>query len=234
MIKLFVRHCHFSEVSQHKNRLAGFSRQKCFENLLKTIDSRVEGTILLDTFFPQEKRHFVFEQSRFPVVEIKEGTEAGSFLRLLDHTASLPFQPGDIIYFLEDDYLHRDGWIDILLEGFSIPDVSYVTLYDHRDKYSDYPDLTSQIFHTDSCHWRTTPSTTNTFAMRFKTLLHDLKYHRRFSKKRKITEDHAKFQALEHRGARIVSSIPGWSTHVEEGLTSPCTDWETFFKNDSP
>ncbi|MGH7890197.1 MAG: hypothetical protein ACRENF_06570 [Thermodesulfobacteriota bacterium] len=235
-IELFVRHCNFSEVSQHKNRLSGFSRQKCHENLLSTLDDkRANVTFLLDTFHPSNKSHFILEQSKFPVIEIKEGTETGSFLRLLDHVASLKLDPATIVYFLEDDYLHREGWIDVLLEGFSIPGASYVTLYDHRDKYSlsIYNELTSKIFHTASCHWRTTPSTTNTYAMRYRTLMEHLPIHRQFSTGRKISADHEKFLELGRQGAVLISSLPGWSTHIEADLTSPCTDWEMFFKKKS-
>ncbi len=235
-IEFFVRHCNFSEVSQHKNRIEGFSRQKCFENLLSTLDrKRVNVTFLLDTFYPGEK-HFILNQTDFPVIEIKEGTEAGSFLRLLDHAASLKLKPETIVYFLEDDYLHREGWIDILLEGFSIPEASYVTLYDHQDKYflPAYKDLTSKIFHTSSCHWRTTPSTTNTYAMRYRTLMEHLPIHRQFSLNRKISADHEKFLELGKQGATLISSIPGWSTHVESNLVSPCIDWKLFFQKKDP
>jgi hypothetical protein len=231
-IELFVRHCHFSEVSQHKNRLPGFSRQKCFENLLATLDrKRVNVTFLLDTFYPSEQKHFILNQTEFPVIEIKEGTETGSFLRLLDHVTSLKLDPSTIVYFLEDDYLHREGWIDVLHEGFSIPDASYLTLYDHRDKYflPLYKELASKIFLTSSCHWRTTPSTTNTYAMKYETLLRDLPTHQKFSEGRKISADHEKFLELGRQGATLISPIPGWSTHVEEKLTSPCVDWEILF-----
>jgi hypothetical protein len=231
-IEIFVRHCHFSDVSPHKNRLSGFSRQKCFENLLATLDpKKANATFLLDTFHPSEKKHFVLEQSDYPVLEIKEGTETGSFLRLLDHVTSLKLDPETIVYFLEDDYLHREGWADILLEGFTLPEASYVTLFDHCDKYilPQYKDLSSKIFHTASCHWRTTPSTTNTYAMKFKTFLDHLPIHRQFSLDRKITADHEKFLELGRQGAVLISSLPGWSTHIEAGLASPCTDWEIFF-----
>jgi hypothetical protein len=232
-IELFVRHCHFSEVSQHKNRLPNFSRQKCFENLLSTLDrKRVNVTFLLDTFYPTDKKHFVLDQSEFPVIEIKEGTETGSFLRLLDHVVSRNLDPSTIVYFLEDDYLHRAGWIDVLLEGFTIPDASYVTLYDHRDKYflPLYKELASKLFLTPSCHWRTTPSTTNTYAMKVQTLLTHLPIHRQFSEGRKISADHEKFLELGRQEATLISPIPGWSTHVEDKLTSPCIDWESLLK----
>lgn len=232
-IELFVRHCHFSEISSHKIRFPHFSREKCFENLVKTADlKRVNITLLLDTFYPMEKPHFIREQSAFPVIEIKEGTEAGSFLRLLDLVSSLRLAPDTIVYFLEDDYLHREGWVDILLEGFSLKQASYVTLFDHRDKYfhPTYQDLQSQIFHTESCHWRTTPSTTNTYAMRYRTLLEHLPIHRQFSENRKISADHDKFLALGKMGAQLISPIPGWSTHVESDFASPCVSWELLLK----
>lgn len=231
-IQLFVRHCHFSDVSQHKNRIPGFSRQKCHANLLETVDlKRVDITFLLDTFYPSSSPHFITQQSRFPVVEIKEGNEAGSFLRLLDYVISLKLNPEAIVYFLEDDYLHRAGWVDVLLEGFTIPEASYVTLYDHRDKYflPLYQNLQARLFHTSSCHWRTTPSTTNTYAMRFQTLCQHLSIHRQFSLGRRISADHEKFLELGRQGAQLISPLPGWSTHVESHLTSPCIDWEKYF-----
>jgi len=235
-IEVFVRHCNFSEVSQHKNRLAGFTRQKCYDNFLSTLDrKKVNVTYLIDTFHASEKPHFILEQTEFPVIEIKEGSETGSFLRLLDHAASLNLDPETIVYFLEDDYLHKDGWVEVLLEGFTIPGISYATLYDHRDKYMlpDYKDLTAKIFHTSSCHWRTTPSTTNTYAMKYQTLMDHLPIHRQFSLGRKISADHEKFLELGRQGAVLISSIPGWSTHVEQDLTSPCFDWEFFFQNNA-
>jgi hypothetical protein len=225
-IEVFVRHCHFSDVSAHKKRFSNFSREKCFQNLLETTDSRANITILLDTHHPMRGDHFVKKQTKYPILEIKEGTEGGSFICLLNHIETLSLKPDTILYFLEDDYLHRQGWIDVLLEGFSLPKSDYITLYDHRDKYSHYPDLKSELFHTPSCHWRTTPSTTNTYAMRWKTLKEHMAIHREFSFNRKISEDHAKFLKLQSIGATLLSSIPGWSTHAEPDFASPCIDWE--------
>lgn len=227
-IEVFVRHCHFSEISSHKERLPGFSRKKCHENLLSTLDPRrVNLTFLLDTFHPSQEPHFVTNQTKYPVIEIKEGKETGSFLKLLDHVEKRDFPPETIIYFLEDDYLHREGWVDILLEGFSVPGISYVTLFDHRDKYfhPDYADLKSKIFYTPSCHWRTTPSTTNTYAMKAKTLMKSLEIHRAFSQGRKISADHEKFLALAEKGETLISPLPGYSTHVEKEFLSPCYNW---------
>jgi hypothetical protein len=215
-IEIFVRHCNYTSVSAHKNRLPNFDKERCLKNLLSTIvgHPKINITFFLDTFHPMQGMHFLHKQGIYPVIEFKGGSEAVSFL--------------------EDDYLHRPDWPVILREGFTIPGIDYVTLFDHRDKYlfPQYIDLKSKIFHTQSCHWRTTPSTTNTYAMLFQTLQKHIDFHRCFSLGRTITADHEKFCKLAEEGSVLISSIPGYSTHVEEEYASPCTDWSRFLQNE--
>lgn len=224
VVEVFVRHCTYSSISAKKPRPTYFSKEAAHRNLLQTADARVHFTHFLDT--AKEGRHFL----KGSAIEIKEGTESGSFLKMLEYVLALDLNLNTIVYFLEDDYLHKPGWVDVLFEGFSLP-ADYVTLYDHRDKYSAYPKLTSQIFVTPSCHWRTTPSTTNTYAMRFSTLKEDQKIHRRFSLGRKVTADHNKFCFLGKKGRRLISSMPGWSTHADPEFLSPCIQWEILCKH---
>jgi hypothetical protein len=234
-VEVFVRHCHLSMVSQHKQRFPGFSRELCFHNFINTVDhDLVNVTFLLDTHYPMEEEHFVKRQKLYPVIEINEGTESGSFLQLLNYVTQLKLSEETIIYFLEDDYIHRPHWGEVLIEGFTLSDADYITLYDHRDKYCDssYRHLLSTLYHTRSCHWRTTPSTTNTYAMRFKTLEQHLPIHRAFSLDCKVTRDHEKFCKLQNEGALLLSPIPGWSTHAEPALASPCIPWENYFTSE--
>ncbi len=231
-LEVFARHCYASKISSHKERPPGFSQEKCFRNLLSTIDrSKANLTCFLDT--PPYVSHFV-DTEEDPVIRFERGSEAASFLYLLEHIASLSLHPDTIIYIVEDDYLHRAGWAEVLLEAFSLPGVDYVTLYDHRDKYFDpsYRKLTSKLFATESCHWRTTPSTTNTFATRFQTLVDDLKIQKRYSLNRTISADHQKFIALQKKGRMLVSSVPGFSTHAEPKFASPCTDWNLYLEEE--
>ena len=119
-----------------------------------------------------------------------------------------------------------------MLEGFSLPDIDYLTLYDHPDKYTAaYEKLSSKLYRTKSCHWRTTPSTTNTYAMRWSTLRSHLSIHRQYSKDVKISKDHAKFCELKKLGATLISCIPGYSSHIESNNESPCIDWEKQLSN---
>ena len=224
-IEIFSRHCHASKISKHKERPPGFSQEKCFHNLLDTIDlDKANLTCLLDA--PPNTSHYADAYS--PLIRFERGSEAGSFLFLLDHIASLSLPPNTLIYIVEDDYLHRPNWTEILFDAFTIPNVDYATLYDHRDKYFDpmYRKLTSKIYATEHCHWRTTPSTTHTFATRVQTLLEDLNIHRHYSLNRTISADHRKFLALQKRGRILVSSLPGYSTHAEPRFASPCTAWD--------
>ncbi len=227
-IEIFARYCFYSAASEHKKRPPHFSRLGCYQNLVSTIEGErhVGLTFLLDDFHAKGSSHFLLEQKQYPVRRISEGTESGSFLRMLDYVESLSLSDETIVYFLEDDYLHRPDWIDVLREGFSLGAADYVTLYDHRDKYSSlYEGLSSRIFHSASCHWRTTPSTTNTYAMLRKTLAKDREVHRAFSQGVTISQDHKKFVELSGKGSVLISPLPGWSTHREEELESPCIDW---------
>lgn len=222
-VEVISRHAFFSAISQHKKRIPGFAHEKCYRNLLETFDfGRANLTFFFDGAKGPLSEHFLKNEKN--VIQIQEGTEAGSFLRLLDHVSKLDLRPETVLYFVEDDYIHRPGWLDVLLEGMEIAD--YATLYDHKDKYFLYPDLTSRIFASRTCHWRTTPSTTNTFCCRFKTLLEHLPIHRKFSMGRSISSDHEKFCQLQSQGAMLISPMPGWSTHAEPEFASPCIDWE--------
>jgi hypothetical protein len=237
-IEIFVRHCNYSAVSAHKTRFAHFNKEVCFDNLLETVkeDKKINITFFLDTHHPMQTEHFIRKQQEYPVIEFKAGSEGASFLFMLEHVYNRKFSANTIIYFLEDDYLHQPHWAQVLREAFQLPGIDYVTLYDHKDKYflSQYAELTAKIFHTHSCHWRTTPSTTNTYAMLFSTLKKHIDLHRCYSLGRTITADHEKFCKLREEGAVLISSIPGFSTHAEPDFASPCKDWQKMFFNKSP
>lgn len=232
-IEVFIRHCYYSQASVHKKRPPGFSHEKCHENLWETANLElVNFTFILDTHFAQSKRHFLYEQKQFPLIEIDAGEEGKSFLFLLEYVLTQKFSDDTILYFLEDDYLHRQRWAEVLLEGFTLPEADYITLFDHRDKYflEMYQELNAKLFTTKTCHWRTTPSTTNTYAMRMGTLKKDLSTHRKYSENHKISRDHEKFLDLAKQGRKLLSPIPGWSTHCETDYLSPCIDWSCALK----
>ena len=199
-----------------------------FENFKDTLDSNlVNYTIIYDEFYGSITETFLAQEKNVEI--IKCGSESDSFLRTLDIVRSRNFKDDQIIYFLEDDYLHRPGWCNILLEGFSI-NSSYVTLYDF-DKFIAKGYL-SEIFITNSSHWRAVPVTTNTFACRYKTILEDLEIHQKYSiegiKEEEgyyFSKDYDKFWELQKNKKYIISPIPGWSTHCDYNHISPLINW---------
>ena len=237
-IYIFVRHCKFSSNSVGKDRPPWFTREGCFNNLLNTRDGNCDVNICFDGKL-EGSGHFLekdYYYDSFLVHEKIGGNDGASFLNVLETVHDFDFKDDDIIYFLEDDYLHNINWPKILREGFEETSADYVTLYDHNDKYtfSMYSDLVSQIMATKSCHWRNIPSTTNTYACLGKTFRKDYEIHKQFCNlTRGFTQDNDKFLELGKMNRSLISSIPGYSTHCEPAFMSPVVDWEKVFKNTS-
>ena len=241
-IEVFLRHCYYSKLQElpDRTRPQWFNKIKVFENFKNTLNSNlVNYTIVYDEFYGSIDKTFLAQEKNIEV--IKCGGESDSFLQTLDIIQSKNFDDDQIIYFLEDDYLHRPGWCDIMLEGFNIGS-HYVTLYDFD--FFIASGYLCEIFTTPSSHWRAVPATTNTFACRYKTLLEDLKIHQKYSSSNAIKEedgfhfskDYDKFWELQEKKKYLISPMPGWSTHCDANHISPVIDWkkvvdETYVKN---
>ena len=227
-IEVFLRHCYYSHLqySSH-NRPDWWDKEKVFQNFKNTINPETTNyTIIYDEHHGKREDTFLNEEKN--VYEIDCGKESESFCRTLDYILSQNFDDDTIIYFLEDDYVHHPGWDKVLIDGFTLP-IDYVTLYDHGDKYQEmYKDFMTKVLHTKLSHWMPTPSTTNTFAVKFKTLKEDYEIQKKWSTNYEPSADHAKFIELNQRGRNLISSIPGYSTHAHKKFSSPCIDWSAY------
>jgi hypothetical protein len=173
--------------------------------------------------------------SNISMVNIGHG--AGTFNLALNQ--SLSYDDDEIIYFVENDYLHKPGSLDILLEGFTIG-FPYVTLYDHPDKYMDpiiggNPLCTgraenTRVYLSQSCHWKITNSTTMTFAAKVATLKKDLPVLKKWTSGTH-PDDYQLFLELLSKNQFVISSIPGYATHGETKWLSPLTKWENHVYN---
>lgn len=136
----------------------------------------------------------------------------------------------DIIYFVEDDYLHRKQSKAVIVHGLSdtkeVP-VDYLTLYDHPDKYrAEYNFAEDTKVFLRGVHFKYTISTTMTFAAKVKTLKEDAEYWR-YGCKYSIPEDHRTFVQLgrlKHR--KIAVPLPGYATHTETINLAPTVPWK--------
>ena len=164
---------------------------------------------------------------------VSVGHGAGTFNMALDE--SLMYSDDEIIYFIENDYLHKPQSKEILEEGFNLG-ASFVSLYDHPDKYLDPSQggnpyckggaEDTRVYLTDSCHWKMTNSTTMTFAAKVSTLKrceHILRKHT----SQTHPNDFQMFLELRKNNELLITSIPGYSTHGETSWLSPLTNWNT-------
>jgi hypothetical protein len=165
--------------------------------------------------------------------KVSVGHGAGTFR--IGYKTALEYSDNTIVYFLENDYLHRENASKVLREAINLCKAEYVTLYDHPDKYgkTGNPYVNggekTQVFLTDTCHWKITNSTTMTFAAQVKTLKKD---RRVFDKWTKGTHPHdfmifvSLCDKFIGKGRKLISPIPAYSTHGETNYLAPCVDWE--------
>lgn len=222
MLHILVRHCH---LNNDKDRPGWFNKEDVFQNLLHTLDKECSLTVMFDG---DPTGHFVMKYD-VDIVRFQGGSDAASFTKCLQHAANQTarWAPSDIIYFLEDDILHKPNWPTILIEGFDNPHAHLVSLYDHSDKYIA-PLMPCTVTHTKSCHWRSAISTVNTFALRYQTLLDDMEVYKEFANPTvsRVCVDHERFLKLKQvKGRQLFTCIPAWSTHCERDYLSPIVAW---------
>jgi hypothetical protein len=221
-IHIFYRHYNITG-TDGKQRPNWFNYEKCFQNLLNTVNENTSIHVIYDGDLNDKNFIHNYQQHISSITPIKGKSDFKSF----QHTCEAiknnsEIVSTDIVYFLENDYLHVDGWCDEILNLFQTYETSYVSLYDHNDKYflPQYDDLASKVFTTSTLHWRTTPSTCNSFALTKKLFDED------YDILSTMEGDHNKFMWLaEHRNRYVITPIPGLSTHCMEYLLSPTIDW---------
>jgi hypothetical protein len=147
--------------------------------------------------------------------------------------AAATFAENTIVYLVEDDYLHLPGSRQALIEGMAIAD--YVSLYDHNDKYVSAGDggpnpfiehggELTRVARTAHAHWKVTNSTTMTFATTVKVLREDRDIWERHTRG-PIPNDFRAFLDLCRKSRRLVTPLPGYSTHCEPSVAAPGVDW---------
>ena len=230
-----------------KEKISTFDKIKCLRNAVREF-GKENITIIGDRLSPQFKQliqemkdHDVVKNGgdKAPyydlrLIEVNYGSGAGTYRYALD-LAIEENKDQDVVYLLEDDFLHKKGAKNALLEGCRYE--QYTTVYDHPDKYLDAnrggnPHVANggeatRLMWSGNYHWKITNSTVFTFATKIGRLKLDYNIHQEFSKG-KITDSYGMFMALNQKGIGCISSVPGLSTHCELKWLSPGTGWDTY------
>jgi hypothetical protein len=206
------------------------NNEACLANAVKVFDD-CEWSIIADNISEETNNMIQKYKSRDHILYVNEGNGAATFNIALDE--ALKMNDNDTVYFLENDYLHKPDSRVILEEGFELG-ASFVSLYDHPDKYlspneggNPYCEggaEETRVYKTDSVHWKITNSTTMTFASQVSTLRENeqvLRNHTSGS----YPNDFQMFLELRSLNKLLITPIPGYATHGETAWLSPLTDW---------
>ena len=226
-----------SDRGNPKKKLAHATKEYCLNNCLREFLQASERiSIVADNVEEKTWKALAGLSEKEKKIDIERtsyGSWKGSFLHVIERALSeLPDTRA--VYFLEDDYLHKPGSHDILMEGLGIAD--YVTLYDHPAHYVSLEKERSRkvlgrkentrVLLTRSSHWQLAVSTTHTFATTIGILRKDKKVWLWGTKQVSYHDHHAFVRLLRKSSRTLISPIPGRATHCLVDLLSPFTDWE--------
>jgi hypothetical protein len=201
---------------------------KNFCNVFSNYDIMIIADNVCDNTYQMILKYI--DHSKIESVSVGHG--AGTFNLALNK--ALQYPDDEIIYFVENDYVHKQGSDTILKEGFDLG-ISFVSLYDHPDKYKDPAnggnpycsggsELT-RLFLTRSSHWKLTNSTTMTFASKVSTLKRSEKLLRKWTNINDYPHDFHMFLELRDNREFLITSVPGFCTHGETEFLAPFDDW---------
>ncbi|MGA1826538.1 MAG: hypothetical protein ACMUIP_17940 [bacterium] len=229
MLQLSKIYYRISEKSYRKEKIA--SKEACLKNFLDCFGS-VEMQLICDNVSDSYYTLLKNIVQNYTVELCQSSAGNSGAFKLAAKSAIQTLSDDQIVYFVEDDYLHVHDAKSILEEGFStFSNVDYLSLYDHPDKYSQLYHFgeVSKIIASKSTHWKCSISTTMTFAAKIKALKEDEPIWDFFTQD-KHPLDHQVFITLRKKGRILITPIPGRSTHAEPRFLSPYIDWLSLVK----
>jgi len=219
-----------SDAGYNKVKPNYIGNEQCLKNATEVFKDADWSLIADNVSEPTENmiRKYIVEDC---IKWVSVGHGAGTFNMALDE--ALMYPDDEIIYFIENDYLHKPGSQRILEEGFNLG-ASFVSLYDHPDKYLDPSQggnpyceggaEDTRVYLSNNCHWKITNSTTMTFATKVSTL----KKTEPILRKHTVgshPNDFKMFLELRQNNELLITPLPGYSTHGETAFLTPLTNW---------
>lgn len=204
-MKVFYR---ISDNGYRKQKLPGASKKACLENFLEKF-GKID-VVIADNCH-DETLSWLYD-AELNVVRTSLGN-APSFIYAMD--MSMSEQDGETIYFVEDDYLHNEGSRVAIEDGLAFGD--YATLYDHPDKYGKSYGGGEEctVFRKGNRHWRTSVSTTMTFACKVGTIREDQHVFRKHCSTMHPNDHEIFLELSKSKNRRLCVSIPGMSFHAD-------------------
>ena len=219
-----------SDAGYKKEKPEYINNENCLKNAVNVF-SDADWSIIADNISTETNDMIQKYKSRDHIYYVSVGHGAGTFNLALDE--ALQYGGDEIVYFIENDYLHKPGSQQIIEEGIELG-ASFVSLYDHPDKYlspsqggNPYCEggaEDTRVYLTKSTHWKITNSTTMTFAAKVSTLKRTESILRKYTQG-SYPEDFKLFLELREQSELLITPIPGYATHGETKWLSPLINW---------
>jgi hypothetical protein len=242
-----------------KEKPSYITKESCFVNMLRELvvlaaePTPVQLIIVADKCTPallafiRKSVKVIAATVPTRLIETSIGHGAGSFVAAVNHVVNdKTICLDDVVYFLEDDYLHVPRSLAKIFGIIESGRADYATGYDHPDKYGTFDAetktyksvnpfvdhttgsemATDVIFH-EGHHWKHTHSTTMTFATKVRTIKSDFDECIGPFVGGRHPEDFDIWTALELVAKRrLVSPLPSLSTHGETAWLAKAISWD--------
>ena len=120
-----------SDAGYNKVKPDYINNENCLANATKEFDDAM-WSVIADNVSEDTNNMIQKYVTRDCILYTEKGNGAATFNIALDE--ALTYDDDEIIYFIENDYLHKPGSQKIIQEAFELG-ASFVSLYDHPDKY---------------------------------------------------------------------------------------------------
>jgi len=204
------------------------TNENCLRNALKIFPWTKHDWLIIADNISEETNDMI--QKYIPrnyIYYVSVGNGAGTFNLALDE--ALTYDNNEIVYFIENDYIHLEESDKILYDAFDLG-ADYVTLYLHPDKFKappiGNPEVDSdsgyftKIYRGEYDLFHLVNSTTMTFASKVKTLKEDESILRKWTKGT-YPEDYKMFLELREKGKTLLCPLNTKSTHGESKYLAP-------------
>ena len=210
------------------------NNENCLQNALKTFPLNEHNWFIIADSVSNNTKDMIEKLIPKELISyVNVGHGAGTFNLALDK--ALTYNDEDIIYFIENDYLHLKNSSKILQEGFDLG-ADYMTLYLHPDKFippsnGGNPEVdedggySTKLYKGESKLFFITNSTTMTFASKVKTLKEDENIIRYFTTGI-YPKDYEMFLKLRDINRVLLCPVSSLSTHGENLWLAPFINWK--------
>ena len=221
-----------SNNSYKKNRLEHATKEHCLDNFLSVFGTHDINLIADNVTEPKLLEFIKSKQSDKFVIEYTSLNNAHAFRHSMRRACG-ELDKKELVYFVEDDYLHLPNADKILEEGLEIS--NYCCGYNHIDKYINASDggnpqiegggEITRVVLTKSSLWKLTNSTTCTWATNIKTLKEDMDIWEKATINSYPQDYWAFTELINKKNRSLLVALPGFSTHTEIPWLSPLINW---------